>query len=116
MTDEMFTSEERKVLEAYRIPKSYGLSRATRLSCQYLLGAGIFTYLAIAYRSWYAIVVFLEFAAFVSIRLIGARRVAGVMPRILAKYEARIAELEGEVESRRGSESSSSEFADPKDS
>jgi hypothetical protein len=100
MTQEMFTPEERRILELYRNPTSSGVGRATRLSIQYLLGAGIFTYLAIAYDSWFAIVTYLTFVAFVGVRLIGARRIAGEMPKVLAKYEARIAELEAGMESR----------------
>jgi predicted 3-demethylubiquinone-9 3-methyltransferase (glyoxalase superfamily) len=88
MTKEIFTPEERRILELYRHPRSSDLGRATRLSIQYLLGAGIFTYMAIAYNSWFALVTYLTFAAFVGIRLIGARRIAGVMPKVLAKYEA----------------------------
>jgi hypothetical protein len=100
MTEETFTPEERRILELYRHPTSPGLGRATRLSIQYLLGGGIFTYMAIAYSSWFALVTYLTFVAFVGVRLIGARRIAGVMPKVLAKYEARIAALEARVESR----------------
>lgn len=100
MTHELFTFEERKVLEIYRDPRFSDLGRAARLSGQYLFGAGIFTYLAIGYQSWFALVSYLVFAAFVGIRLLAARRLAGVMPRILAKFEARIAELEAGSESR----------------
>ncbi len=99
MTEKLFGPEERRVLEMYRNPKLSGLGRATRLSGQYLLGAGIFTYLAVAYNPWYAIVVYLVFVAFVIVRLLAARSLVGIMPRILAKYEARIAELEAQVES-----------------
>jgi hypothetical protein len=98
MTEEMFTPEERKILELYRHPTSSGLGRATRLSVQYLLGGGIFTYLAVAYRSWFAIITYLIFVAFVSVRLLAARHVVGTMPKILAKYQTRIAELEAVAE------------------
>jgi hypothetical protein len=111
MAEEMFSPEERKILEMYRDPKSSGLGRAIRLSGQYLLGAGIFTCLAVAYQSWYAIVTYVVFVAFVIVRLLGARRVVGVMPKILAKYEKRIAELEAGVESRVISDLASKEVA-----
>jgi hypothetical protein len=97
MPKEIFTPQERRILELYRNPKASGLGRATRLSIQYLVGAGLFTYLAIAYNSWFALVIYLTFVAFVAIRLIGARRTVGVMPNVLAKYEARIAELESRI-------------------
>ncbi|WP_435017915.1 hypothetical protein TA3x_005538 [Tundrisphaera sp. TA3] len=98
MTDRdstMFTPEERLVLDAYRHPGSSDTRRAVRLSLQYLIGAGIFAYAAIAVSPWFAVLIWLEFAAFAAIRLRGARRVAGIMPGILAKYERRLAELEG---------------------
>jgi hypothetical protein len=100
MTEVMFSPQEVKILELYRNPKLSGLGRAQRLSAQYLLSAGIFTYLAVAYQAWYAIVAYLIFAAFVVVRLIGARRLVNVMPKILTKYESRIAELEAEAQSR----------------
>jgi hypothetical protein len=90
----MFTLEELKIIEMYRNPKSLGIGRATRLSVQYLLAAAIFTYLAVAYQPWFAVVAYLLFVAFVGIRLLGARRLAGIMPNVLAKYERRITELE----------------------
>ncbi len=99
MTENLFGPDERRILEIYRDPKLSGLGRAARLSGQYLLGAGIFTYLAVAYNPWNAIVVYLVFVAFVVPRLLAARRLVGLMPKILAKYEARIAELEAQAES-----------------
>jgi hypothetical protein len=93
MSDQMFSPEERAILATYRNPRSFGLGRATRLSGQYLLVAGILTYLAMAYESSYAIVSYLVFVAFVLVRLVGAHRLAGAMPKILAKYETRIVEL-----------------------
>jgi hypothetical protein len=99
MTEKLFTSDEQRVLEIYRNPKLSGFGRAARLSGQYLLGAGIFTYAAVAYQSWYAVVTYLVFVIYVTIRLLAARRLVDVMPKILAKYETRIAELEARVES-----------------
>jgi hypothetical protein len=98
MIEDVLTSEERKILELYRDPKSRGTGRATRLSVQYLLAAAIFTGLAVAYEPWFAVVAYLMFVAFVGIRLLGARRLVGVMPNVLAKYEKRIAELEAGAE------------------
>jgi hypothetical protein len=99
MTENLFGPDERRILDIYRNPKLSGLGRATRLSGQYLLAAGIFTFLAVAYQSWYAIAAYLVFVIFVIVRLLAARRLVGFMPKILAKYEARIAELEARVES-----------------
>jgi hypothetical protein len=94
MIEGMFTPKERKILELYRDPKWSDIRRATRLSAQYLIAAAIFTYLAVAYQPWFAVGSYLLFAAFVGIRLLGARRLVGVMSNALAKYEKRVAELE----------------------
>ncbi|MGO9465617.1 MAG: hypothetical protein ACLQIB_26520 [Isosphaeraceae bacterium] len=100
MTEEVFSPEERRILGMYRNPKSSDLRRAARLSGQYLVGAGVFTYLAVAYQPWYAIVTYLVFVAFVVVRLLAARRIVQIMPTILAKYETRIAQLEARAELR----------------
>lgn len=91
------TPEEQKVLAAYADPKKYGIGRAIRLTIQYLIGAGIFLALSILYGNpWYALGTYAAFIVYAAVRLLGAKRVAGLMPGILAKYENRIAELEGE--------------------
>ncbi len=93
----IFTDQEQKILELYRYPSASGLGRLTRLSVQYLVSAGIFSILAIAYSPWCALGAYLTFIAFVIIRVLGASRITGVMPGILEKYKRRIAELEGEI-------------------
>jgi hypothetical protein len=94
MNEDLFTPEERRVLAAYRNP-SKDVSRATRLSIQYLVGAGIFMAMALAYREpLFALVTYGTFVVFVLIRLLGGRKLASIVPAILAKYEARVEELE----------------------
>ncbi len=93
--DSALTPEEHRVLSAYSDPKRSGMSRAVRLSIQYALGTGIF----VAIGLWdeeplYLLAVYGIFLAFMAVRLISAKKIAGVMPSIVAKYEARIAELE----------------------
>jgi len=89
------TPAEQKVLAAYADPKKYGIGRATRLTVQYLIGAGIFLGLAVLYGNpWYALGTYAVFIVYAVVRLLGARRLAGLLPGILAKYENRIAELE----------------------
>lgn len=91
------TPAERKLLSAYTDPK-YGIGRATRLTLQYLIGAGVFLVLAVLYGNpWYALGTYAAFIVFAVVRLLGAKRVADLMPGILAKYENRIAELEAAV-------------------
>lgn len=60
--------------------------------------AGFFLYLALARNEpRYAIGIFGMFVLYLAIRLYSARRIAGVMPRILERYEFRIAELEARL-------------------
>ena len=89
------THVERAVLRAYTDPAASGMGRAVRLSLQYATAAGIFVLLAIwENNSWWALAVYAVFLVSMAIRLWRARRVAGIMPGIIRKYEARIAELE----------------------
>lgn len=97
MSDDLSPSE-RAVLRSYTGPGASGFDRAVRLSLQYALGAGMFTAAAIVqHNPLWALVVYATFLAFLAIRLVGARRIAQVMPGIIAKYEARIEELEKRI-------------------
>ena len=61
----------------------------------YVLAGGIFITLAVVRNEpWFAVVTYIVFILFVGLRLLGARRMAGVMPQVIVKYERRIAELE----------------------
>lgn len=89
------TPDEQRILVLYADPSKSDLPRAIRLSIQYAVGAGIFLVLAIQRNQpWYAAVTYLVFVAYMGVRIVGAHRLSGVMPSILQKYEARIAELE----------------------
>jgi len=94
MTDDLLTPEERSILASYRDPAGE-LRRAVRLSVQYLVGAGLFVVAAIVCdEPLLSLPAYLTFLAFVLLRLRGARRLAHLMPSVLAKYEARLQELE----------------------
>jgi hypothetical protein len=96
------TPEERRVLALYMNPRSSDLRRALRLSVQYAIGAGFFIALAIFYdEPRYSVGAYAAFLMFLVLRLLGARKLAGVMPRVIRKYEERITELELQLESRR---------------
>ena len=72
-----------------------------RSSVYCALLAGFFLYLALEQNEpRYAIGIFGMFVVYLAIRFYSARRIAGIMPRILERYEQRIAELEGR--SRKG--------------
>jgi hypothetical protein len=90
--------DEQKVLAIYQDPKRSGMERAIRLSIQYAIGAGIFVYLAIHFNNpWYSLVVYVVFLLYMVIRLVRGKKLAGIMPGIIAKYERRIEELEALV-------------------
>lgn len=86
------------MLAAYRSPTLHDIRRQVRLSLQYAVGTGLFAYLAISTgRPLYIIAVYVVFLTWMLLRLLRASRIAGAMPRIIEKYEARIAILQGEL-------------------
>ncbi len=98
--DTLLTGDERRVLMLYADPAQSGLGRAIRLSFQYAVGTGIFVVLALAYgNAIYVLPVYGIFVAFMIVRLMAAKKLAGIMPSVISKYESRIAELEGNPES-----------------
>lgn len=92
--NEKLTEREREVLRLYRNPEASDLGRQIRLSVQYAVGAGIFLGLALwRNQPLYAIVVYVVFVLWMLIRIQRARALAGVMPRIIEKYESEVKEL-----------------------
>jgi hypothetical protein len=92
------TSQEQSVVQPYRNPERTGVARLVLSSIQCTLVAGIFLYLTLVRNEpRYAIGIFAMFALYLAIRVYSARRIAGIMPRILQRYEWRIAELEGQL-------------------
>jgi len=90
--------QEQSVLRRFNQSQKSPLSALLRSSIYCIALAGLFLYLAIARNEpLYAIGVFGMFALYLGIRIYTARRVAGIMPRILQRYEVRIAELEARV-------------------
>ena len=94
--DSMLSDGERTVLNAYSNPQQSSSRRAIRLSIQYALGAAVFVVLAIYDNPLWSLAVYGIFLAWMIVRLIliGATKIAGVMPGIVEKYENRIQELE----------------------
>ena len=91
--DSQLTIQERKILALYRNPHT-GLQRSVLLSVGYAAGAGIFAFLAIRDgEPRYAVVVYLILLVVMGLRIWRGRKLAGVMPGIIRKYEAAIAEL-----------------------
>ncbi|MBN1854102.1 MAG: hypothetical protein JW829_15350 [Pirellulales bacterium] len=88
----VLTEEEKRVLSLYQSGDRKGLRRAWRLSIQYAIAGSIFTWLAIATNPLYSLVVYGLFLTVLAIRLVGASRIAGIMPRVIEKYERLLAE------------------------
>jgi hypothetical protein len=99
--DDELTPAERAVLAIYRAREAYGVGRAMGLSVQYALGAAIFVYASIAYdEPLFVLAVYGILIALMTLRLIGAYKISGIMPGIIQKYEDRIDLLRRELESR----------------
>lgn len=96
--DGLLSERERQVLSAYRAPGE-GIRKAARLSIQYGIGAGIFTVLAISQRQpLWALAVFAVLVLVLTLRFVGARSLAGVMPAVIEKYEREILALREKVQ------------------
>jgi uncharacterized membrane protein len=92
------TPQEQSIVRPYRNPERIGVAWLLRSSIQCTVVAGIFLYLTLARNEpRYAIGIFGMFVLYLAIRVYSARRIAGIMPRILQRYEKRIAELEGQL-------------------
>jgi len=93
--DSSLTADERRILGIYSDAKFSGIGHATRLSIQYAIGTGVFIVLCLEQQEpLYILPVYGTFLLFMFLRIRGAKKLAGIMPALIRKYEARIAELE----------------------
>jgi hypothetical protein len=98
--------QEQSVLRRFNESRQSPLSVLLRSSIYSIALAGLFLYLAIARNEpLYAIGVFGMFVIYLGIRIYTARRVAGIMPRILERYQLRIDELEARLRKQEGEKS-----------
>lgn len=94
---------EQSVVRRFSASQKNPVAMLFRSSIYCAVLAGFFLYLALARNEpRYAIGIFGMFVLYLAIRLYTARRVAGVMPRILEQYEFRIAELEANLRKAEG--------------
>jgi hypothetical protein len=101
--EDKLTGQEIKILSAYRNPKSSNLSKQIRLSIQYAIAAAIFLVLAIKNQQpLYSIGVYIIFLLWMFVRLLVARRIVGIMPGIIEKYELEIARLRSHYQCNSG--------------
>jgi len=92
------TPQEQSVVKRLRESGRSGLSVLLRSSIYCTTLAALFLYLALAHHEpLYSIGIFGMFVLYLAIRVYSARRIAGIMPRILAQYESRIRELEARL-------------------
>ena len=90
--------QEQSVVRRLGEPKRNAVSILLRSSIYCTALAALFLYLALARdEPRYAIGIFGMFVLYLAIRVYSARRVAGIMPRVLQRYEFRIAELEARL-------------------
>jgi hypothetical protein len=83
---------------SYRSGERIGVKALFRSSIYCTAIAALFLYLALTRdEPRYAIGIFVMFLFYLAIRVYSAKRVAGIMPRIVQRYEKRIAELEQQV-------------------
>jgi len=86
---------EQSVLRRFNESKKGGLGVLFRSSIYCIVLAGLFLFLTLTRNEpRYSIGIFGMFVLYLAIRVYTARRVAGIMPRILERYEFRITELE----------------------
>jgi hypothetical protein len=93
------TPQEQSVVKRLAESGRSGLSVLLRSSIYCTTLAALFLYLALArHEPLYSIGIFGMFVLYLAIRVYSARRIAGIMPRILAQYESRINELEARLD------------------
>jgi hypothetical protein len=102
--------QEQSVVRRFSQPQKSPVAILFRSSIYCTVIAGFFLYLALVRNEpLYAIGIFGMFVLYLAIRLYTARRIAGVMPRILERYEFRIAELEARLRKTEGEKAQSKE-------
>ena len=90
--------KEESLVRQFNEPKASGVSALLRSSIYCTVLATFFLYLAIArHEPLYSIGIFGMFVLYLVIRIYSARRISGIMPRIIQRYELRIAELEARL-------------------
>ncbi len=91
--EEKLTEKEKSVLSLYRIPDSKSTHKNIRLSVQYAVAAGLFSYLAVTVNPNFVWATFGTFVIWMLIRIVTSKNITGVMPSIIEKYEQEIENL-----------------------
>ena len=100
------SGQEQSVMRRFSESRKSGIAVLLRSSIYCVVLAGLFLYLALARNEpRYSIGIFGMFVVYLAIRIYSARRIAGVMPRILERYELHITELEARLRKIEGDKS-----------
>ena len=92
------TPREQSIVRRLDESKRNGVSQLLRSSIYCAALAAMFLYLALSRNQpLYSIGIFGMFILYLAIRVYSARRIAGIMPRILQQYEIHISELEARL-------------------
>jgi hypothetical protein len=90
--------QEESVVRKFSESRKGGPGVLLRSSIYCTVLAGFFLYLALARNEpLYSIGIFGMFVLYLVIRIYSARRIAGIIPRILRQYESHINELEAKL-------------------
>ena len=100
------SAQDQSIVRRLSESKKGGIAVLMRSSIYCVVLAGLFLYLALArHEPLYSIGIFGMFVVYLAIRIYSARRISGIMPRILEQYEARITELEARLRRIEGAKS-----------
>lgn len=92
------SAQEQSVVRRFSESKKSPIAGLMRSSIYCVVLAGLFLYLALARNEpLYSVGIFGMFVVYLAIRIYSARRISGIMPRILEQYEFRITELEARL-------------------
>ncbi len=92
--ENQLSAKEKEILVLYKRPENSGVKKQTTISILYIVATGIFTAIGFVYNNlFYSLIVFLTFALFLMLRIRAAKKIEGVMPGIIEKYENAIKEL-----------------------
>ncbi|HLW35349.1 MAG TPA: hypothetical protein VKS98_06790 [Chthoniobacterales bacterium] len=90
--------QEQSIVRRFSQSNKSPIAGLMRSSMYCVVLAGLFLYLALARNEpLYSIGIFGMFVVYLAIRVYSARRISGIMPRILEQYELRISELEARL-------------------
>jgi len=95
MIEDKFTREELNVVNLYRHPNSKTMGRNVRLAIQYGFSSLIFSILTVTHNPHFVWGVLAIFFIWMIIRLVKMKKIIGIMPGVIGKYEKELQSLKG---------------------